>query len=160
MHPESIQSTPLRGILSDLLGAYGDCPDVHHLDQCPLPNRDAITRLLGDLREILFPGFGARQNLRSETLEYYVADVLLRLHEQLTEQIGRALRHSRPEAGCNWDDYRRTGQDLAEAFLAKLPDVMHLLQADIQAAYDGDPAAESKVETVFCYPGIEAVTIY
>jgi len=96
---------------------------------------------------------------------YYVGDLIDRLHDRLTEQIARALRHEaskqpdgRPKTDC--DDFEAQGQAKAMAFLEKLPELRHILALDVQAAYDGDPACKSLDEVIFCYPGLEAVTVY
>lgn len=150
----------LPAITDALLATYVECPRIHHLDHEPLPSRDAIAQVLDDLREILFPGFGRRQNLQVSNVEYYVGERLVNLHDQLTEQIARALRHEQAGDGDASSDYEREGQRRAIEFLQTLPQVRRALADDVQAAFDGDPAAVGPVEIVFSYPGIEAITVY
>ena len=93
---------------------------------------------------------------------YYVGDLVDRLHDRFTQQIGRALRH---EAGATDDcdndqDYEALGQAKTMLFLERLPEIRKILATDVQAAYDGDPACKSLDEVIFCYPGLEAITIY
>ena len=96
---------------------------------------------------------------------YHAGDLIDRLHDRLTVQIGRALQHEarvRRGAAClpGLDDYEAKGQAIAIEFLERIPDLRHVLATDVRAAYDGDPACQSLDEVIFCYPGLEAVTIY
>lgn len=150
----------LPSITDRLVQTYMECPKIHHLDHCPLPSREAIIRILADLKEILFPGFGRRQNLHLSNVEYHVGDRLVHLHDMLTEQIARALKHDCASRSRGEIDFERLGQKKAVEFLELLPELRRVLEDDVQAAYDGDPACSGTVEVVFSYPGIEAVTIY
>jgi serine O-acetyltransferase len=96
---------------------------------------------------------------------YHVGDLIDGLHDRLTQQIARALRHDfrrKNQLACGevQPDFEAVGQEKAIRFLQRIPDVRHLLATDVQAAFDGDPAAGSLDEIIFCYPGLEAITIY
>jgi serine O-acetyltransferase len=83
----------------------------------------------------------------------------------LTNQIGRALRHdarvTRNRYECDDDaDYEALGQEKALLFLDQLPEIRRVLAHDVQAAFDGDPAVRNVDEIIFCYPGLEAITVY
>ena len=114
------------------------------------------------LIEIMYPGYRRREGLHRGNVSYYVGDLIDCLHDRLTRQIGRALRH---EAGatsdCHGDvDYEALGQAKTLQFLEQLPELRRLLATDVQAAYDGDPACKNLDEVIFCYPGLEAITVY
>jgi serine O-acetyltransferase len=87
------------------------------------------------------------------------------LHDTLTTQIARALRHEervrKDVDPCEEPlDHEAKGQSMAIAFLECLPRLRSVLATDVQAAFDGDPACRSLDEVIFCYPGLQAVTIY
>ncbi len=96
---------------------------------------------------------------------YHVGDLIDSLHDKLTAQIARALCH---EVGQDtWsatpqqrEDFEALGQAKTLAFLEQLPELRRVLATDVQAAYDGDPACKSLDEVIFCYPGLEAITVY
>jgi serine O-acetyltransferase len=92
-------------------------------------------------------------------VEYHVGDLVDGLHDKLTEQICRALRHD-CEEGSSPIDLEALAQQKAVDMLRRLADLRMVLEQDVQAAFEGDPAAKSYHEIVFCYPGLEAVTIY
>lgn len=143
-----------------LVKTYGRLEGMNHLDHCPLPKHDAVIQAVQDLKEILFPGYRMREGLHHGNIGYYVGDLVDRLHDQLTKQVGRALMH---EAGgdCEEDnDYEALGQAKVLEFLDRLPELRELLATDVQAAYDGDPACKGAAEVIFCYPGLEAVTVH
>ena len=145
-----------------IVQTYTDVGTINHLGHCPLPNYDVIIGAIEDLKEILYPGYRRREGLHLGNVTYHVGDLIDGLHDKLTTQIGRALRH---EAGFTHDcprdpDFEALGQAKTMLFLEELPELRKVLALDIQAAYDGDPAVRSTDEVIFCYPGVEAVTVY
>jgi serine O-acetyltransferase len=149
----------LREITDAIVATYIDCKHINHLGHRPLPNREAVIEVVADLVEILFPGFARRQNLHMGNVEYHVGDLIDGLHDKLTQQIARALRHDYdPQASPL--DFEALAQQKTIELLTKLPDLRYVLEQDGEAAFLGDPAAKSHHEIVFCYPGLEAITVY
>jgi serine O-acetyltransferase len=157
--PGDHQPPSLEQTLAALQASYAECPNLRHVDQCALPSRTAMVRILDDLRDALFPGFGERETAPEATVALHAGGTLARALENLAEQIARALRHDEKAQCADFEAYRLRGRDIALRFLARLPHVARLLQTDVQAAFDGDPAARSPIECVFCYPGVEAITV-
>jgi serine O-acetyltransferase len=149
----------LPEITEAIVATFTECSHTNHLGHKPLPNREAVVEILEDLLEILYPGFVRRQNLHMGNVEYHVGDLVDGLHDKLTQQIGRALRHDYEGDGAPVD-FEGLAQQKAVELLKRLPDLRVVLEQDVQAAYEGDPAAKSYHEIIFCYPGLEAVTIY
>lgn len=152
----------LPQVTKRLVDTYASLGTINHLGHCPLPNYEEVISVIHDLNEILYPGFRSREGLHRGNVEFYVGDLVDRLHDRLTRQIGRALRH---EAGatdsCTEDeDYEALGQAKTLLFLDRLPELRSTLATDVQAAYDGDPACKCRDEVIFCYPGLEAITVY
>src|SRR5579862_4685584 len=83
----------LPEITESLVATYTECGTTHHLGHKPLPSREAVVEIVADLTEVLYPGFGRRQNLHIGNIEYHVGDLIDGLHDKLTQQITRALRH-------------------------------------------------------------------
>jgi serine O-acetyltransferase len=150
----------LPEITEAIVSTYTECRHINHLGHKPLPNRDAIVDILTDLMEVIYPGYIRRQNLHMGNVEYHVGDLIDGLHDKLTQQIARVLRHEiedlcQPEMDCEAEAQQKT-----IAFLRRLPDLRNVLELDTQAAYVGDPAAKNFHEIILCYPGLEAITIY
>jgi serine O-acetyltransferase len=154
-----LKETELQSVTDQLVESYSACGRLHHLGHEPLPSRETVTRILDDLNELIFPGYGHRQNLNMGNITYHVGNLIDRLHDTLTEQIMRALRHERCRTDVDFD-CEGEAQHLALSFLRRLPEVRQLLEQDVDAAYRGDPAAKSHHEIVFCYPGLEAISIF
>lgn len=148
-----------------IVETYQEIDTIHHLGHCPLPSVDAVVEIASDVKEILYPGYRKRQNLHFGNVTYHVGDLIDSLHDRLTQQVARALRHdfrrrNGLECGNVTPDFESLGQENAVQFLETLPEIRRILSLDVQAAYDGDPAAGGLDEIIFCYPGLEAVTVY
>jgi serine O-acetyltransferase len=151
----------LPEITEAIVATYTECGRSSHLGHKPLPSREATAEILTDLFELLYPGFGRRQNLHIGNVEYHVGDLVDGLHDKLTQQIARTLRHEHECEGENSDeDFEALAQQKAVEFLRRLPELRSVLEQDVEAAFVGDPAAKNYQEIIFCYPGLEAVTIY
>lgn len=147
-----------------IVDTYAEVGTISHLGHCPLPNYEAIISITEDLKEVLYPGYRRRDGLHLGNVTYHVGDLVDGLHDKLTSQITRAMCHEAGnECQCSLQqrtDFESMGQAKAIAFLEQLPELRKLLALDLQAAYDGDPACKSLDEVIFCYPGMEAVTVY
>jgi serine O-acetyltransferase len=152
-------SEPLAALTQRIVGTYEECGATHHLGHSPLPSYREVVDILADLREILYPGYGRRQNLHLGNVAYHVGDLVDGIYDRLAQQVARALRHN-CKARDHETDYEAEAQRIVIGFLEAIPDLRHVLAEDVQAAFDGDPAAQSLDEIVFCYPGVAAVTIY
>jgi serine O-acetyltransferase len=132
---------------------------IHHLDRQPLPSHAEIIRVLVTSHELLFPGYIGAQGLAGDSLRLHVESRMSWLYETLTEQIRRAIGHSQ-KIGEACDITAREASDCAAKFLSKFVSMRELLASDVDAAFDGDPAATCKDEIIFSYPSIYAVMVY
>jgi len=149
----------LPEITSALVATYVECGRISHLGHQPLPSRTAVLDIVADLFDLLYPGFGRRQNLHIGNIEYFAGELVDGLHDKLTKQIAAALRHELCQEAPHVD-FEALGQQKAIALLRLLPDLRTVLEEDVEAAFAGDPAAKSYHEIIFCYPGLEAITTY
>ncbi|MDP2846867.1 MAG: serine O-acetyltransferase EpsC [Humidesulfovibrio sp.] len=132
----------------------------HHIsrDQ-PMPSLDALAEVMDLLRAVLFPGFFGPSDVSGRTMSFYTGSALDRVVKLLAEQINRgycfvcAKDNRQPCTDCE-----SRSEAVALEFVKRLPRVRELLSSDVLAAYDGDPAAKSPGETIFCYPSIKALT--
>ena len=152
----------LPSLTERIVETYTEVGTINHLGHCPLPSYEVIIEAAESLKEIIYPGFRRREGLHLGNVTYHVGDLIDGLHDKLTQQITRALRH---DAGDSYEcedtpDYEAKAQAMAITFLEKIPDLRSMLATDVQAAYEGDPAVKNLDEVIFCYPGLEAVTIY
>ena len=84
---------PLSAITQRIVETYEECGAIHHLGHSPLPSYREVVDILADLREILYPGYGRRQNLHLGNVAYHVGDLIDGLNNRLTQQIARAFRY-------------------------------------------------------------------
>ena len=154
----------LRCLVDRIVESYRSDSRTQHLDATFLPSRQRAIDLISLLRRLLFPGFFDEQRLTSDTVQYHVGDLLNRIRDLLYEQVREALRYEENRAahgrGDANDDCDRRAEALTTSFLEQIPEIRRLLDLDVQAAFDGDPAAVSTDETVFCYPGVDAIFIH
>jgi serine O-acetyltransferase len=152
----------LPELTARIVETYTRLKAISHLGHCPLPNYKVIVSAIEDLKEIIYPGYRRREGLHIGNVTYHVGDLIDGLHDKLTTQIARALRHDAGRtSGCSPDDdFEALGQAKAIQFLEQLPELREVLEFDVHAARDGDPAVKTLDEIIFCYPGLEAVTIY
>jgi len=159
MDPESDQGG-VPDIIRRIVDTYDTVSRINHLGQRALPSREAVADVLDGLKEILFPGYFGRRNFTRQNITYHIGDRIWQVQRLLAEQmyLSLAVRCQHTPEEC--DTCSRLAVDLAVRFLRCVPRLREWLEGDVQALYDGDPAAKSMEEIIFSYPGLEAVTTY
>ncbi|WP_437883345.1 serine O-acetyltransferase EpsC [Pseudomonas sp. LRF_L74] len=122
-----------------------------------LPSPQAIAEILDDLRSALFPMRLGPSDLREESEDFYVGHTLDRALNRLLGQVRLEIRHTARQLGKPGTDSEDQAIRIVRDFAAALPTIRRLLDSDVTAAYQGDPAARSVDEVLLCYPGILAV---
>jgi len=152
----------LSGVVESLCdGANGPHSPLVRKDRQVLPSRDSVIAAVEALRSVLFPGYFGISEMSAESMRFHVGSTLDRVVGLLEEQIKRGLCFV-----CEEDDAARCAEcedrasEIAQRFLSMLPGIRSVLATDVQAAYECDPAATSRDEAIFCYPGILAITNY
>lgn len=120
-----------------------------------LPSHDALVTIARGLRSVLFPAHFGPSDLTEEGLEYFVGHTLDATLLALLEQVRRALSYADGPAPRH-----ARATEIVRAFATSLPRIRALLESDTRAAFEGDPAATSIDEAIFCYPGIAAITLH
>lgn len=142
-------------IVQSLMASYCEVGGINHVDSGNLPSKRAIAVLCEDLLQVLFPGFFSEDALSSQDLELLTHERVAGMRERLNIEVRRSLRLT----DGNGDSHREQAMKLVCDFMVRLPEVRQLLQTDVQAAFDGDPAARSFEEIILAYPGLEAIAI-
>ena len=160
-----IPNKPLNESLEKLTGAilesYQAEERTRRIGDQALPSRGKIVEIVGGIRQLLFPGYFGDKMLTRENVRYHVGSLLVRLGADLTEQITHCLCTERRCLKCpDPHTCQVEAQEMTREFLSRVPGIRQMLALDAQAAYDGDPAAKSIEEVVYCYPGFFAVTVY
>lgn len=127
-----------------------------------LPVRTQIIDILNDLKELLFPGYFRAESIDCNNATFYIGQLLSKLHYKLKEQVALALAYDEQSDDITYSS--TSIQDHAEeiccTFFSTLPTIQDYLLADVKAGYDGDPAADSKEQIIFSYPGFYAIFVY
>jgi len=154
---------PDRGIpdiIDAIVETYDAISKINHLGRRALPSREAVGEVLDGLREILYPGYFGRRNFTRENIRFHIGDRIWQVHRLLSEQIYLSIVHGCRHTAGQCHTCSDVAGDLATEFLRRIPRLRQWLEGDVQALFDGDPAAKSLEEIIFSYPGLEAVTVY
>jgi serine O-acetyltransferase len=126
-----------------------------------MPSTEKLRAIVDRVRQIIFPGFFGEINLKSETLPYYIGVLVDEVNEMIAEQIFSGLCFiCEEESDRDLVGKRATAEKIAYGFVNGLAELRRILITDVNAAYLGDPAANSVGEVVFCYPAIRAISSY
>lgn len=151
----------LQPLVDAMLASYRGDARAHHINKRYLPSRDEAIKIVQLLLQLFYPGYFGRQDLSDDDVGYHVGVLLSTLREKLEQQIELCLcyrgeEHGKPDV----PKCRHEGRAIAQRFLEQLPALRAALLEDVQAAYDGDPAALNFDEVILAYPGVLAVTVY
>lgn len=148
-------------LVSEIATNYRQNSIFSSYDSSNLANKVEIIEILQELRQLIFPGFFERKKLSDDTIEYYIGDLLISIEEKLHRQIKRVLLYKNNINNKAENSHlEEKTNEICSTFLKLLPEIQEYITTDVQAAYDGDPAAGDIEQIIFSYPGIFAVSIY
>ena len=151
-------SKSITQLADQLLVSYAKMGGINHLDGKNLPSKTAITTIAIDLLRLLFPGFFDEHTIHSSELKMEVVSLMDSVSGRLEDEIYKSLEYAPPE-GLAKKDLRPHAREVTLKFLSDLPHVRELLRTDVDAAYQGDPAALSQEEVIVAYPFVEAIAV-
>lgn len=148
--------TKIEQVVDSILEDYRAGRDIDKLDQFSRPDKDTVISIIEKLRRIIFPGYFRDKNYKlynaKNNLSVLIEDVMYHLTRQLSLVY---QNHGEPEEVA-----AAHAQDVCLEFFRQIPQIRAIVQTDLQAAYDGDPAATDMAEIIFSYPGLFAITVY
>jgi serine O-acetyltransferase len=144
-----------RDAVDELLQTYSETGGINYLDAAAtLPSRLAIESACAELMSLMFPGFRSEALVSSEDLADTTRTRIRNLQARLKKEICRSLGRIPADEATD-----RRADDILRRFMSELPKVRKMLWTDIDAAYEGDPAAQSYEEIILAYPALEAIAI-
>ena len=144
----------IEGVVDSILSDYAQGRDIDKIDLRQHPDKEVITDVIQKLLRIVYPGYFRERSFRMYNAKHHLSMLMEDVMYNLNRQIKLVLQNEGVETA------EERAQEVCLAFFEQIPTVRALVQTDVQAAYDGDPAATSKDEVIFCYPGLFAITVY
>src|SRR6476619_159176 len=144
---------PVLPLISKILESYQEIGGINNIDGTNLPSKRAITQICEDLLQILFPGFHDEKPIASERLPQITSGRIHSVVDRLRVEAFKSLRLKEPECPS------RRADQIVFHLIGELKTVRELLQTDVEAAYEGDPASTSYNEIIVSYPSVEAIAI-
>ena len=151
---ESIEKQ-IESVVDSILEDYRRGRDIDRVEVNRQPDKDVIIEMIPKLLRIVYPGYSRDKSYRIYNAKHNLSMLIEDVMYNLSKQIALVLQNGREDSGA-----RDRAEALSLAFLGKVPQVRAMVQTDVEAAYDGDPAATSMDEIIFCYPGLFAITVY
>ena len=151
----------IPAITREVLKTFGILqPKLEHFAATPLPDKSSVIQIVDELLEVFYPGYFGRKYLESSNVEHHIGDLMDSVYARLAVEIYRSVRQNCERTSNPCDHCQDIAEEHAIALLRKIPELRERLSHDVQAAYDGDPAAKSMDEVIFAYPAIHAITVY
>ncbi|MCD7818046.1 MAG: serine acetyltransferase [Lachnospiraceae bacterium] len=148
----------MNGLVEEILESYKSYPRTCSIDMENRLNRAEIIEILEEIRCLVFPGFFEMKNLNRDAIAYYVGELIEDVQYRLRKQVARALYHAENPPQTP-EETRAKAKQIVGEFLKTIPKLRAILDTDVQAAYDGDPAAFNTDEVILSYPGVFAITV-
>jgi serine O-acetyltransferase len=154
--------SPLSPLVKQITATYRSHGGINNLEGKSLPSRQAVEEIFHDLLQVIFPGFFGKKEITKQNITFYAGEKLDSIHRRLSEEIIKSLDSGGKTNRRNGEirQVQKASSRLARRLLQKIPPVQKLLRGDIQAAYDGDPAARSTEEIILSYPFVIAITAH
>ena len=146
----------IESLVDTILVDYKGQRDIDKLELYRQPDRDVVIDIIEKLRRIVFPGYFKDKTYRMYNAKHNLSMLIEDVMYHLSDQLSLVYQGT----GETETDAQRHAQETALEFFRQIPSVRAMVQTDLQAAYDGDPAASSMAEIIYAYPGLFAITVY
>lgn len=150
----------IGNIISDILDDYNKGRNIDKTDTFNQPDKEAIIDMTRKLQRILYPGYYRDDKYKFYSIENNLVTIMEDVVYNLNKQLVIVLKYREDCVEKSKEEIENMAQDISLKFLATIPKIREYLDTDLQAAYDGDPAAYSIDEIIFAYPGIRAISIF
>lgn len=151
------ENTEIQDIITGILGDYSRESIINPVKMFEQPDRDVVLDVLDKLIKIIFPAFYREKGYRFYNIDSRLTVLLEDVHYNLNKQIPIVLRQKPENEGKSEEEIVAEAKSITDAFLKKIPYVRELVETDVQAAFEGDPAAYNYNEIILCYPGLRAI---
>ena len=149
----------INQLVDHLMEDYSGGKTIDEIKLFEHPNRDTVVDILEKLRKIIYPGYYKNNSFKIYTVRNNVSMLLEDVIFNLIAQITIVLKYSPEYEGADSDVLAQEAERITFEFLDRIPKIREYIETDVQAAFDGDPAAYNKEEIVLCYPGLLASTV-
>ncbi len=146
----------IEQVVDTILQDYRTDRDIDRIEACSTPDRDAMIDIIQKLRRIVFPGYFRDKTYRMYNAKHNLSMLIEDVMFHLNRQVALVFRNS----GLSEQEAQTRAQEVCLEFFRQIPQVRAMVQTDLQAAFDGDPAATGMAEIIFAYPGLFAITVY
>ncbi|MFW6049535.1 MAG: serine O-acetyltransferase EpsC [Myxococcota bacterium] len=160
MPPRPRRYQELEEAIDAVVASYDTDDEINNLETAALPNKRAVIEAFDHIKPVLYMGFYATRELWRENLRHAVAEHVHAAYLLLVEQIERALGYGHWIGRSEDPEPCGSGEEVVLRLMRDLPRLRQLLNQDVLAAHEGDPAAASVEEIIFSYPSVEAITAY
>ena len=151
----------LPKLVDEVMANYQTFGGMDHLEGRDLPSKKVVIEVLEDLFTILFPGYLGKAEITKANIKYHLGTTLTSVYTRLTGEVEKSLKYiCRKISECPQDVCKKRADVVVKELLEQIPEIRAKLSGDIEAAYDGDPAAVSSEEVILSYPCVLAITTY
>ena len=146
--------------VNNILESYNKYGGINLEEANEFPNRQNVVEILRDIISLIFPGFRTAEDIDCETLRFVTGQKVNRIISMLTREIKKALIYVTQDAEVSNCHCFSLAKKTAQALIEEIPEIRRKVGLDVQAAFQGDPAAKSTEEVIVSYPGLEAIVVY
>lgn len=149
----------INSLTKNILADYKDDRTIDEVKAFDHPDNEDIVDIIEALRRIVFPGYFRNKSYRVYTVRNNISMILEDVIFKLIRQITIVLRYDEKYEALDEDEVTKAAEQITFEFLGRIPKIRALIETDVQAAYDGDPAAYNKDEIIYSYPGLYAILV-
>ena len=146
----------IEQVVDSILSDYSLGRDIDRMDSFSRPDKDVVIDIIEKLRRIVFPGYFKDKTYQIYNAKHNLSMLIEDVMYNLNQQIVLVFRNT----GMDEAAAQEKAQEVCLAFFQRIPQVRAMVQTDLEASYEGDPAATGMAEIIFAYPGLFAITVY
>ncbi len=149
-------------LVKDIIKTYDEVGGINHIEGKNLPSWHGIVDIFQDFLKVIFPGFYGKKEISKQNIMFYAGNLLDSIYERLSDEIFKSICYGLEcdNPACDKTSCRQDSREMCLHFMEQISHIRKLLEMDIQAAFNGDPAARTQEEVIVSYPFVLAITAH
>jgi serine O-acetyltransferase len=147
-------------LVEKIITSYEKIGGINHIEGPNLPSQTSIRQIVNEFQSLVFPGYREEEEINKLNIKYRVGERITGIVRNLSPEVEKSMQYQHKLLGKKSHGVKETAEKIVCEVLGKIPEIRRMIKLDVEAAFQGDPAAKSHEEVILSYPCLEAILVY
>lgn len=150
----------IEKIVDKIVTSYKEIGGINHIEGPNLPSQKSIIRIVNEFQSLVFPGYREEEEIDKLNIKYVVGEKITSIVRSLSPEVGKSIQYQNKITGKDTSGVKEKAEKIVCEVVSTIPAIRRMIKLDVEAAFQGDPAAKSHEEVILSYPCLEAILVH